>query len=75
MFSIFIFTLLAAAAAQFALLVTGSPIAGDVPLPLQVRAPQNFVNPGVVIGRQQLDFVRSKIERNNTRGMKPINPS
>lgn len=56
-----IFTLLAAAA-QFALLVIGSPIAGDVPLPLQARAPQNFVHPGVVIGRQQLDFVRSKVE-------------
>lgn len=56
-----IFTLLAAAA-QFALLVIGSPIAGDVPLPLQARAPQNFVHPGVVIGWQQLDFVRSKVE-------------
>lgn len=61
MFSTLLFTLLAAAA-QFTLLAIGSPIAGDVPLPLQARAPQNFVHPGVVIDQQQLDFVRSKIQ-------------
>lgn len=61
MFSTLIFTLLATAA-QLALLVIGSPIAGDAPLPLQARAPQNFVHPGVVICRQQLDFVKSKIQ-------------
>lgn len=56
----FLFKLLAVA--HFALFVSGSPIAGDVPLPLQAKAPQNFVHPGVVIDRQQLDFVKSKIE-------------
>lgn len=61
MFSALLFTLLATTA-QFILLVLGSPIAGDAPLPLQARAPQNFVHPGVVIGQQQLDFVKSKIE-------------
>lgn len=61
MFSALLFTLLATSA-QLALLVIGSPIAGDAPFPLQARAPQNFVHPGVVIGRQQLDFVKSKVE-------------
>lgn len=62
MFSTKLIFSLVAAAAQFALLVIGSPIAGDVPLPPQARAPQKFVHPGVVIDRQQLDFVRSKIK-------------
>lgn len=61
MFFSLLFTLLATTA-QFALLVIGSPIAGDAPFPLQARAPKNFVHPGVVIGQQQLDFVKSKVE-------------
>lgn len=61
MFSALLCTLVATTA-QFALLVIGSPIAGDVLLPLQARAPQDFVHPGVVIGQQQLDFVKSKVE-------------
>lgn len=62
MFSTLLFTLLATAA-QFAFLVLGSPIAGDAPLlPLQARAPENFVHPGVVIDRKQLDFVKSKVQ-------------
>lgn len=61
MFSALLFTLLAAAA-QFALLVIGSPIAGDASFPLKARAPQNFVHPGIVIGQEQLDFVKSKVE-------------
>lgn len=61
MFSALLFTLLATAA-QFALLVIGSPIAGDAPFPLKARAPQNFVHPGVVIGQEQLDFVKSKVQ-------------
>lgn len=61
MLSTLLFTLLATAA-QFARLVIGSPIVGDVPFPLEARAPKNFVHPGVVIDRHQLDFVRSKIQ-------------
>lgn len=61
MFSALLFTLLATAA-QFALLVIGSPIAGDAPFPLKARAPQNFVHPGIVIGQEQLDFVKSKVQ-------------
>lgn len=54
-------------ASQLASLALGSPIDSspvEDSSPLQVRAPSSFKHPGVVLDKEQLDFVKGKVNGN-----------